>query len=350
MKDPCENFPQLNLSSAEALRDVLRRDKDTRLEGICIEHVFQNDLFPCDGPTLAISDGWWLLRKPRSIEDYCLFKFSDGPLTIIDLRVIKKLLELKIECYLIRVYIGTTNEFRGIKLDINNIDKPAILQSVDTYVPVSIIFSNIGAVTCSAPAMPNQGVTSARQNQAIELLVEFGQLRFAALQRLFANCFLSSYFQSVWDVDGFIFNGNSLAVLEVKQKYPSASGTFGINVGVSKWMSWFHNRGVEVFHFILTKPIWDFRSPALDMISDPKYKANSLWLGSKINPSMFTGTASTSPTRTSIYTNYRLPYLNVPVTAFHLIKTLGKGISNLSAFLEGRTRPISSITDIPRLR
>ena len=350
MSDPCVSFKALNLRYRDVLVKVLERDKDARLEGICIEYLFKNDVLSLTGLSDAVSDNWWLVGKPGNAQNYYLFKLSTDQLTSIDLQVIQRLIGLGIECFAIRLFEDGGNQFRGIKLLDRHVKSAEVLETEEFYLPISDLFEQLGATRGSLPRMPITGRTHERQVKAIDSLIHLKKLRAAAAQRLFANCFLSPYFSFVWDIDGFLVHDGKLAVIEVKQKYPTARGTFGINTGVARWMEWFIAKGLQVYHFVLTKPIWDYRVPALDLISNPTLKAKSLWLGTKITLSHFKGTVDTAPSRTSIFADTSLNFHHVPVRAFHLIKRFGEGKSYLQSFLSGDTVPIKGIADIPHIR
>jgi len=350
MSDPCVSFGELNLRHRTDLIEVLKRDKDTRLEGICIEYLFQNDVLLPAGLSDAISDNWWLVGKSGTNQGYYLFKLSVGELTSVDLQVIQRLIGLEIECFTIRLFEDGVNQFRGAKLLDRHVKSPDLLKTEESYLPVSELFKRLDVARGSLPRIPITGRTQERQAKAANFLIRLKRLRTAAVQRLFANCFLSPYFSFVWDIDGFLIHNGKLAVIEVKQKYPTARSTYGINTGVARWMEWFIAKGLQVYHFVLTKPIWDYRVPALDLISNPTLKEKSLWLGTKISLSHFKGTVDTAPSRTSIFADTSLNFYHVPVTAFHLIKRLGEKKSYLQPFLSERTVPIKGIVDIPRIR
>lgn len=350
MSDPCASFGELDLRRRDDLIKILTRDKDARLEGICIEYLFQSDVLSSAGLSDAVSDNWWLVGKPGSTQDYYLFKLSTGQLTSVDLQVIQHLLGLGIECFTIRLFEDGKNQFRGIKLLDRHVKCAEVLETEGLYLPVSDLFEQLGAKQGSLPRIPATGRTRERQMKAADFLINLKRLRSAATQRLFANCFLSPYFSFVWDIDGFLVHDGKLSIIEVKQKYPTARGTFGINAGVARWMEWFMAKGLQVYHFVLTKPIWDYKVPALDLISNPTLKEKSLWLGTKITLSHFKGVVDTAPSRTSIFADTSLNFHHVPVRVFHLIKRFGESKSYLQSFLKGHTVPVKGIADIPRIR
>ena len=80
------------------------------------------------------------------------------------------------------------------------------------------------------PPIPKISERNARRlKQAISLLQSYDALKDAALERVFANCFLTGAY---WDIDTFVLHEGKILAFEVKQKFPTAKGTFGLNTGL----------------------------------------------------------------------------------------------------------------------
>ncbi len=93
---------------------------------------------------------------------------------------------------------------------------------------------------------------SERQNRCIDFFASHGLLRKIAVERNFADDFLSVYFDAMVNVDFFTLRRDGrLSAVEVKFKYESASGKFGINVGQLQLFSLLESLGVQIQHWIL---------------------------------------------------------------------------------------------------
>ncbi|MDZ7343908.1 MAG: hypothetical protein ONA90_05280, partial [candidate division KSB1 bacterium] len=198
----------------------------------------------------------------------------------------------------------------------------------------------------SAPLPTPSERQSHRLDRAMNLLEAAGLLKHAAIERLLANCWLAS--GRYWDIDAFAFHRDQFLAFEVKQKYPTASGTFGLNLGLTKLFSFLSDLGVKVIHVILTKPVSTRAVSAVDLYTEKKYRGLSLWIAAIFNRNMLSATSSKAPARTSIYGAQALKYYDIPPHHFHKLKILSAGSSSaLRDFVEGRTSPLTGISDIP---
>jgi hypothetical protein len=166
---------------------------------------------------------------------------------------------------------------------------------------------------------------------------------------LFANCWLGE--APVWDVDFFVEHNDQLIAFEVKQKYPTRKGTFGLNVGEARLLTFLAELGIVPVHVILTKPVSDETVPAIDLYSQDRYKSLSLWIAARFSQTLLSSKLAQAPGKTSIYGAQRLNYYDMEVRHFHRLKPYGSGTSAaLLDFLTGKTRPLKGVADIPIAR
>lgn len=93
-----------------------------------------------------------------------------------------------------------------------------------------------------------------RQNKCIDFFDANSIIICTAIERNFADDFLSVYFKGILNVDYFTKNkeGN-LCVVEVKFKNESYDGVFGINIGEVALFTELRRMGFKVIHTILYK-------------------------------------------------------------------------------------------------
>jgi hypothetical protein len=157
---------------------------------------------------------------------------------------------------------------------------------------------------------------------------------------MFANCWIgNTYF---WDIDCFAFHGDQLVAFEVKQKYPSKAGTFGLNTGLVNLFKMLSAIKIRVVHVVLTKPSNDINVPALDLITEPEHRERAFWLAATVNPLLLGGITGVAPAYTSIHGTDRLKYHHLEPSHFHNLGNVNV-TKSMAAFLDGSTEPISSI-------
>lgn len=334
--DPCQSIARLDLNNNDDLKQILRRDKHTRIEGLCSEAVFVDDLLRESFP--AYSCGWWFRRQngvyrvARLVTDVAELSELDFKIlsmfarhvatTIIQFDLISK------ACYGARFDPETRSTLNGNWFNIRR--------------PVSRM--------AASPRLPGSGIRdAARLEQAIQLLESRNRLQHAAIERLFANCWLGE--APVWDVDFFVEHNEQLIAFEVKQKYPTRKGTFGLNVGEARLLTFLAELGIVPVHVILTKPVSDETVPAIDLYSQDRYKSLSLWIAARFSQTLLSSKLAQAPGKTSIYGAQRLNYYDMELRHFHRLKTYGSGSSTaLLDFLAGKTRSLKGVADIPIAR
>jgi hypothetical protein len=334
--DACQCLNELNLDSMSDLKRILRRDKHTRIEGLCSEAVFAADLLRPSFP--IYSTGWWFrlqddaYRIARLVTDVAelsdldfrlLDKFArHTPTTVIQFDVTAQ------ECY----YVEFKPEAQaGFCADWASRRK---------------LFPRKSA----ARRLPEEKVrNAARLEQALQLLEDQHLLRHAAVERLFANCWLGN--SAVWDVDFFAEQQGQFIAFEVKQKYPTHKGTFGLNIGEARLLTFLSAIGILPVHVILTKPVSDEKVPAIDLYTLDKYRPLSLWIAARFTPALLSHKPALAPGKTGIYGDQPLSYYDLEPRHFHRLKPYGAGPATaMLDFIAGKTTPLKGLADIPIAR
>ena len=209
----------------------LRRDKHTLLEGYVTEYLFERQLLLPQPDCYA--SGWWsaVVRGQRYF-----FLVSDY-LNAVD-RSVLDTLSPRFPCYRAYPrgdtwYFYENGEGEGIPME------------------QFLVRCQLSAIRPALEAAA--GVRDPeRQNRCIHFFASHGLLQKIAIERHFADSFLSVYFDAMVNVDFFTLRRNGrLSAAEVKFKYESASGKFGINVGQFQLFSLLEGLGVQIQHWIL---------------------------------------------------------------------------------------------------
>jgi hypothetical protein len=334
--DACQCLNELNLDSVSDLKQILRRDKHTRIEGLCSEAVFAADLLRPSFP--IYSTGWWFRRQDdvyriaRLVTDVAelsnldfglLDKFArHTPTTVIQFDVTAK------ACYYVEFKPDAPSEFCA------------------SWSSRRKVFPRKSAVR----RLPDEKVrNAARLDQALQLLADQHLLRHAAVERLFANCWLGD--NAVWDVDFFAEQQGQFIAFEVKQKYPTHKGTFGLNIGEARLLTFLSEIGILPVHVILTKPVSDETVPAIDLYTLDKYRNLSLWIAARFTPAMLSDKLAQAPGKTGIYGDQPLIYYDLALKHFHRLKPYGaEPATALLDFINGKTTTLKGLADIPHTR
>lgn len=336
--DPCVDVENLDFSKDEDLKKILQRDKHTRIEGICTEVLFFNDLVKTSFENY--SSGWWFFGDKTR---YTIIKITFGINELTDLD------------FFILDYFKT-NDFPAYVVSFKQAEKrfyyveykPEFKNDINSYWRDN---KKIYPLKKKAPPIPSVGTRNeTRLNQAIDLLENSNALRQAAIERLFANCYLSSDYH--WDIDAFVIYNDKLVAFEVKQKYPTAIGTFGLNVGLANLFKRLRGIDITVVHVILTKPIWDKFFPAIDFYTKEEYIKHCYWIATDFSKEEISlGSLGIAPKATSIFSSSYLKFYNMKISFFHKLKPLMEEDNQiLIRFLEGNTTAIKDLNEIPKLR
>jgi hypothetical protein len=320
MQDPCTIIHEINFNNEEDLKKVLVRDKHTRIEGLFTEVFFFEEILKNNFQ--EVSTGWWFCLKNQQ---YYLSKLilSVNDLTAVDLELLEHFSSRNHNVFIVEFCEAEKNFYYG-KFEKGTGEK--IKQQWNT---IKRLYSK-NKKNSSIP-LENERNPS-RLKQAMEYLNKHGVLKKCAIERLFANCWLADALY--WDIDFFIKYKNKFIAFEVKQKFPTAKGTWGLNVGLAKLFQYLNTVEIEIIHVILKKPVNDNKIPAIDLYMVEKYKKNAKWIATKFSDSFLNGIPSVAPSYTSIFGSAPLSYYNLSQELFTVIKEVASDTNNILDFLE----------------
>ena len=317
------NLDGIDLRRPADCRKILLLDKHTRIEGLCSEAVFMEDIV--EGNLSPVTEDFWFTRSGRTAK-YEIIKVVtsyDKPLSELDYLILDKLATAEgiLKTGIVH-FDESTNTFRVFRhLEGQRYDQ---LREMGNVWPLS------GKGMIAEDADRNEE----RTIKACDFLAERGLLKEAAIKRIFANCILDR--AALWDVDAFTLAGQTVVALEVKHKYPTNNEKFGVNVGQEDLFGFLIGTEMAVIHIILEKPVHRPAFPAIDLLTKEEYIEKAVWRFIRLVPENLSGAVSRAPASTSIYGHMELSYRGIPVEKFAVLKGLReKGVDVRGRLLRG---------------
>jgi hypothetical protein len=322
----CNQLEKIDFNDPANLRHILLQDKHTRVEGLCSEVIFMEDVVMNNFTSIA-SDFWFTKLEDKITPGrfmYLVRKIVTEPnkiLTDLDYRLLDGFsVAPQVMAVSIVYFSEITKEFREVYHSPGN-RYTGFLQSGEVLHPSGkpIFIAEEGDRDKN------------RIYKAAIFLEKRGLLKESAIKRLFANCWLSG---PVWDIDVFTTTESGrIVAIEVKQKYPTRANTFGLNSGQKMLFTFLTSIGMPVIHVILRKPINDPAIHAIDLLTDVRYRTDTEWLYTRFVPEKLHKAYLAAPANTSIYGNKPVAYDHIPFEKFAKLKKLGEALSDLDKIM-----------------
>lgn len=273
-----------NIFSEEtvAINQILN-DKHTLIEGYIVEHLFKRQFI--DNTAITFTNGWWVAKLNQKryffiVKDY---------LNELDIKIIKKIPE-EDECWQAILNYDKW-EFRNKNEEILQLDDFVYKEKLH------VLRNCLIATTLTRDRK--------RQEKCVEYFKENNLLDKIAIERFFANNFLSVYFDKMVNIDYFVMNTQGdLFIIEVKYKYESFDGHFGINVGQMEVFKYFNNLGFNINHLILYNHT---RDQNLSIFGFLELDVKRYWLFKQIGFNNIPD-IGIAPERTSVSGSFKQPY------------------------------------------
>jgi len=298
-----DSLADLNFDNHEDLRYILTLDKHTRIEGLCSEAVFMEDIVE-GNLTPVTSDYWFILFR----EEYAVMKVmtaDDQVLSELDHIVLDWLVDSPgtIRTGVVR-FNSAAKEFWAYTYTKGKLREEGKMWPLNRTAEIS----------------DPEHRDPERIRKATAFLEDRGILRDAAIKRIFANCFLPS--GGVWDLDVITMAGTIPVALEVKHKYPTANKEFGVNEKQGGLFRYLRRAGIPVIHVILEKPVPDKSLSAIDLVTMPKYVKKTRWLYKPLELHLLNGPVTMAPASTAIHAGAEVPYVAIDEKEFRVLKML----------------------------
>lgn len=263
----------------------LMNDKYALLEGYVTEQLFFNQFLKNN--SVPHSDSWWV----TSHENNMLLFVVKEHLNPLDIEIMSKFKHPN-QCW--QVYL------KGEEFVFTNGEKIVDEQSFVTELKLSKIRNPLIASDNTRDVK--------RQNRAIQFFKENNIIKEIAVERRFANNFLTVYFKTMINVDFFTKKNNQYNVIEVKYKYESKDGYFGINTGQMHMFNSFIELGFSVYHFILYNYTKNKNLSIFGFLDLPSQNKN--WHYIKINDEITSG-VGIAPEMTSVSGRFKQSYYKI---------------------------------------
>lgn len=272
--NPLHNkFKDLNLNDSKDLRRIFYEDKHTRVEGLCSETVFIEDIIQ-KNPYPVTYDFWFSLHY-KGYHVYKLLVDKNASLNELDYLLLDKFAAAE-EYTIVRIvyFEEESREFyqipyvKGMRYD--------TLEGMGTMLAP--------ANNYEAPDQKHRN--SQRLQKACDFLEERNLLKEMAVKRLFADYWIYPWIDDDklkcspwrrkdppvrgghWDVDIFTKTAQGqIVALEVKHKYSYDSARkFGLNVGEKQLLDYLVYLEMKAIHVILEKPPQSKNIPGTDLL------------------------------------------------------------------------------------
>jgi hypothetical protein len=305
----------LDFNRPEDCHQILLLDKHTRIEGLCSEAVFMEDVV--EGNFSPVTNEFWFSRNREN-------GYNAAPK--YDIRKIITSYEKGLNELDYRILDGFAREKLGLRVSVVHFDSST--KKVREFRHYSgqrhkhpdqqgdlLAFHG----DMEIPSIEDRNPV--RIHKAADFLEERKLLKDAAIKRLVANCYLPG---GAWDIDAFtITAAGQVVAMEVKQKYPTAAKTFGINKGQKGLFDFLTGLGMPVIHIILQKPVSDASVHAIDLLTFPEYRQKTRWLYTRLVPEKLRKAVEAAPASTSINGQHPVEYEHISLSQFSLLKKLG---------------------------
>ena len=100
--------------------------------------------------------------------------------------------------------------------------------------------------------------------------LQFGSFESTILPRILKDFRIEPYCRQCWDLDRFFAYRGSIWSLEVKHKYPTRGGYFGLNKGQVGEIVTLTACGLGYLHLVFVKPHWNSVHSSMELLLDQK--------------------------------------------------------------------------------
>ena len=219
----------------DAVKQVLR-DKNTILEGYVTEYLFEHQFL--ENRSGSFTQGWWCAGS----NTHQIFFVVKQDLNDVD---------KEFACHLTSCYdVWQAKLSKMVQWEFAAIPKAGVRARILTE---DQFVSEYSLPTFRSSLLATNDVRNIdRQNKCIAFFRNNGILRKVATERYFADDFLFRHFPSAVNVDFITKNKDGeLCVLEVKFKYETRAGKFGVDSGQYHMLTKLHELGLQIHHIIL---------------------------------------------------------------------------------------------------
>ena len=218
-----------------AVEQVLR-DKNTILEGYVTEYLFQHQFLADRSDT--VTQGWWC-AKSKSLQIFFVVKQE---INAIDVEFAG---HLTASYDVWQARLSSDGKWEFVSIPMTGMVPRTLTE--DQFVAAYALPTFRSSLLAT-----NYVRNIDRQQKCVAFFRNNGILRKVATERYFADDFLFRHFPSAVNVDFVTKNKDGqLCVLEVKFKYETRAGKFGVDSGQYHMLTELHKLGLQIHHIIL---------------------------------------------------------------------------------------------------
>lgn len=278
----------------------LKKVKYTVLEGYISELIWLEGFFL--KTKYPYSKGWWKAsykNEEGKLEDL-FFLFKNSPKTAFDDEIIR--------------FISSKFQVFFVSYNINQFLFEDVSKKIYSQQDFLKKFPNLNKKNPLSSHLYN----SKRTTDTINFFKSKRILNSIAEERYFADDFLSVFFDYPVNIDVFFKNKNDEIILgEIKYKFETSNGTFGINLGQACMIDNLEKKGFLIGHFILYNHTKNINFSILDMIALPNYQIPLYY---KRISNILNYNRKEAPSKTSIAGNRTQIYYEIPFVEFkHIV-------------------------------
>lgn len=320
----------LILSSPEIndIKNILRDDKNKRIEGYSTEYLFGIDLINQHIENSS-SEWWFPRRRDNSFFSTIKLFYNHRSIRNTDLVIMNYFLKFNIKTYLV-FYEETENWFFYIKYDeIINVN----FENIDEW--ESVYYS------CRKRCPENENIEYTNDSEiekknmekSLRFLEDKDLLKKIAIQRVFANCFLNYKKFFYCDVDAFLIYKDKLLAFEVKQKFPAEENYFGLSVGLIKLFNFLDTIGIECVYSVLQKTYHNKTKTSIDYNTMSELFSEQKWVAVKYKKQLL-GKKRLGGSNDGIFGGQGSCYRGIDVNWFTHLKNFNSENNFLNKFLD----------------
>ncbi|WP_044338710.1 hypothetical protein [Rossellomorea aquimaris] len=306
----------LDFNNENQLINFLKRDKHKLLEGLVVEDFFMKDVINTQKWNPWISTGWWATKvnDPKGDSDYILFHVTSIFPSANDIDIYKTLMSKQVVVY--HVLLSKNNLYF---LELNEL----VLQqplNFHNYIHEYVFLSKNQLIKKnSVHKAKDETRDSFLQDRAITYFRKYNIIKEIALQRYFANYFLTVHFSgSIINIDSFMAFSDGLAAFEIKFKYPDSKGAYGINTGPANLFHWLLKKDIFIHHYIAKNPSCKKNIGIFEVITSQSLKSSFYWEKVILNKEELIGSDSIAPEETSIAGDHTVNFKSISANKFML--------------------------------
>ncbi|GGH78042.1 hypothetical protein HNQ91_003967 [Filimonas zeae] len=306
----CEAIYKIDFNNSESLYSIFEYDKHTRVEGLCSEAAFKEDILQNEPDKIAT--GYWAKELAGHYHIYRLVAGPQSDLTSLDFIVLDRLSENDQHTPVSVIYFEESQK-SFYEVSFRKGMRPPFAGKLRKRI--------IPERKASEKQQLEADLTE-RRRKACRFLEQRGLLKEAAVSRVFAYC--CSGKGVTLDIDAFIQTpSGDIGILEIKHKFPSREKGYGLNAAGLKFFSYISRYSIPTVQVILVKPDYGgdtIKLSAADLLTYPEKFKPSEWVYISLSAHLSKAADKKAPASTSLTRHSEMSFSSIDASLFSLLK------------------------------